>query len=207
MGLLNTRVSNNKLTLIGQFDRCLLCAADRKIQVEPNILGAQLHMLKTRQSLWAQLDRRSTIPFSKKNWLSESMRYSCSMPILTQGMDMMSYTLYDNIIFLENIQLLPWIWRLNKLSKSRNKNSNQTSFVLQQKHWNRFLPSSAYVKKDTACVDICLLWFKIFKNLFLADISFKIIPFWETASLSLKRLAAHLTQGSLGWPEIWGTEF
>lgn len=31
MGLLNTWVSHNKRALIGQFDRCLLCAAYRKI--------------------------------------------------------------------------------------------------------------------------------------------------------------------------------
>ena len=39
MGLLNTWVSHNKLTLIGQLDRSLLCAAYKKIQVELKISG------------------------------------------------------------------------------------------------------------------------------------------------------------------------
>lgn len=39
MGLLNTWVSHNKLTLIGKLDRSLLCAAYKKIQVELKISG------------------------------------------------------------------------------------------------------------------------------------------------------------------------
>ena len=40
LGLLNTRVSNNKPTLIGQLGRSLLCAAyKKKIQVELKING------------------------------------------------------------------------------------------------------------------------------------------------------------------------